>query len=52
MVIQKKKPLRLDYLPARCFDRRFGARRGAEFAARVVGVKIDRALGQPRGYLR
>ena len=44
--------LRLDQFPARGFDRRFGARGGAELAARIVGVKIDRALGQPRGYLR
>src|SRR5215472_12552524 len=38
--------LRFDQLPARCFNRRFSTRGRAEFAARVVGVKIDRALGQ------
>jgi len=46
--VRKKKPLRLDQSPRRCFDRRFGARSGAEFAARIVGVEIDCALGQPQ----
>ena len=42
----EEKPLRLDQLPARCL-RRFAVGGGAELAARIVGVEIDRALGQP-----
>src|SRR5579862_9416208 len=45
-IILGDKTSRLDQAPGCRFQHRFGARRRAELAARIVDMEIDRPLGQ------